>query len=183
MSENIKNWTKSLNVNWKNIATFIITAFVIAISSQISIPLPNGVPMTLQTFIVALVGFSLSSKEGLKAIVSYLFLGMIGLPVFAQDKAGTAVLFGLTGGFLFGFIFFVFCCSKAKKANHFLTKLAFSAFGLFLCHLFGVLQYSILTGMNIFQATMLVSVPFLLKDGLSVLLAFILSEKFNFNLY
>lgn len=90
-----------------------------------------------------------------------------------------SVLFGLTGGFLFGFIFFVFCCSKVKKANHLITKLAFSIVGLLLCHLFGVLQYSILTGMNPLQASMLVSVPFLLKDVLSVLLAFMLSEQFN----
>jgi len=181
MSENIKNWTKSLTVNWRDIATFLISAFVIAISSQISIPLPNGVPMTLQTFTVALLGFSLSSKKGIKAIVSYLFLGMLGLPVFAQGKGGIPVLFGLTGGFLFGFVFFVVCCSKAKKTNHLVSKLALSALGLLLCHLFGVLQYSILTGMNVLQATMLVSVPFLLKDGLSVLLAFMLSEKFNLN--
>lgn len=84
MLENIKNWTKSCNVNWRDIATFLIAAFFIAISSQISIPLPNGVPMTLQTFTVALVGFHLSTKKGMKAIVSYLFLGMIGIPVFAR---------------------------------------------------------------------------------------------------
>lgn len=181
MSENIRNWTKSLNVNWKDIATFLIATFLIAISSQISIPLPNGVPMTLQTFTVALVGFSLSSKKGLKAIISYLFLGMIGIPVFSSGKGGISVLLGLTGGFLFGFIFFVFCCSKAKKTNHLLSKLALATIGLLLCHLFGVLQYSILTGINVFQATMLVSLPFLLKDGLSVLLAFMVYEKFKLN--
>ena len=137
--------------------------------------------MTLQTFTVALVGFSLSYKKGIKAIISYLFLGIIGVPVFAQGKSGIATLFGLTGGFLFGFIFFVFCCSKAKDAKHLITKLALSAIGLLLCHLFGVLQYSILTGINPIQASMLVSVPFLLKDSLSVLLAFMISEKFKFD--
>lgn len=177
MSANIKNFTKSLNINWRDIATFITSAFLIAISSQISIPLPNGVPMTLQTFTVACVGFSLPSKKGINSIISYLLLGMIGIPVFAQGKSGIATLFGLTGGFLFGFIFFVFCCSKAKNAKHLITKLTLGIIGLLLCHLFGVLQYSLLTGINIIKASMLVSVPFLLKDVLSVLLAFMLSEK------
>ena len=84
MSTNIKNFTKSLNINWRDIATFITSAFLIAISSQISIPLPNGVPMTLQTFTVAYVGFSLPSKKGINSIISYLLLGMIGIPVFAS---------------------------------------------------------------------------------------------------
>ena len=102
---------------------------------------------------------------------------MIGIPVFAQDKSGISTLFGLTGGFLFGFIFFVFCCSKSKSANHLITKLILGIIGLLLCHLFGVLQYSLLTGIDIIKASMLVSVPFLIKDVLSVLLAFMLSEK------
>ncbi|MCI8444403.1 MAG: biotin transporter BioY [Clostridia bacterium] len=179
MSENRKKLTKSFCMNWSDIAIFVVGAFFLAISSQVSIPLPNGVPMTLQTFSVALVGYCLSSQKGIKTILSYLFLGIIGIPVFAQAKSGIPTLLGLTGGFLFGFIFFVYCCSKAKKAKNLISKLAISAIGLLLCHLLGVLQYSILTNTNLIYAASLVSIPFLLKDFFSVLLAFLVSEKLN----
>lgn len=109
MSENIKKLTRNISIDWTLIFTLLATSFVIAVSSQISIPLPNGVPMTLQTFSVALAGFCLyKNNKGLKSIIAYLFLGLLGMPVFAQGKGGFVSLIGLTGGFLIGFIFLVY---------------------------------------------------------------------------
>lgn len=124
MSENIKKLTNSISINWSLIFTLLIASFGIAISSQISIPLPNGVPMTLQTFSVALVGCCLyKNNKGLKSIIAYLFLGLIGMPVFAQGKGGFTSLIGLTGGFLIGFIFLVYFCQKLNLANQLGLKL------------------------------------------------------------
>ena len=177
MSENIKKLTRNISIDWSLIFTLLATSFVIAVSSQISIPLPNGVPMTLQTFSVALAGFCLyKNNKGLKSIIAYLFLGLFGLPVFAQGKGGFASLIGLTGGFLIGFIFLVYFCQKAKSCNSMWTKVFVALVGLVLLHIFGVVQYSILTGMNFMNAALLVSVPFLLKDCLSVLLALLVSS-------
>lgn len=179
MSENIKKLTNSLNINWSLIFTLIISSFVIALSSQISIPLPNGVPMTLQTFSVALIGFVLyKDNKGLKSIITYLFLGLIGIPVFAQGKCGLASLIGLTGGFLFGFIFLAYFCQKAKSCKTNWLKIVLALVGILSLHVFGVLQYSILTHMSFVSAAMLVSIPFLLKDTLSVLLALLISSKY-----
>ncbi len=182
MSENIKKLTRNISIDWTLIFTLLVTSFVIAVSSQISIPLPNGVPMTLQTFSVALAGFCLyKNNKGLKSIIAYLFLGMIGMPVFAQGKGGFTSLIGLTGGFLIGFIFLVYFCQKAKSCNSMWTKVFVALVGLVLLHVFGVLQYSILTGMGFINTALLVSVPFLLKDCLSVLLALLVSSKFKIN--
>ncbi len=182
MSENIKKLANSISINWSLIFTLLIASFVIAVSSQISIPLPNGVPMTLQTFSVALVGCCLyKNNKGLKSIIAYLFLGMIGMPVFAQGKGGFTSLIGLTGGFLIGFIFLVYFCQKAKIYKSAWTKVSFALVGLILLHVFGVLQYSILTGMSFINAACLVSIPFLLKDSLSVLLALLVSSKLKVN--
>lgn len=178
MSENIKKLTRNISIDWALVFTLLATSFVVAVSSQISIPLPNGVPMTLQTFSVALVGFCLyKNNKGLKSIITYLFLGLLGMPVFAQGKGGFASLIGLTGGFLIGFIFLVYFCQKARSCNSAWTKVLFSLVGLLLLHVFGVLQYSILTGMGFVNSALLVSVPFLLKDCLSVLLALLVSSQ------
>lgn len=81
-----------------------IFSVIIAIFAQITIPL-GLIPLTLQTFIIGLTVTVLGLRTGTWAIIIYLFLGLIGLPVFAGGSAGMGVLFGPTGGFLIGFIF------------------------------------------------------------------------------
>lgn len=63
-----------------------------------------------------------------------------------------------------------------------MTQIVLSAAGLLLCHLFGAIQYSILTPNNLIQSILLVSLPFLVKDSISVLLAYMVSKKANFNI-
>ena len=77
---------------------------VIAVCSQISIPLPVGIPITLQTFAVALCGFTLPLPCALASIGVYIALGAVGAPVFSSFGGGIGVLIGKTGGFIFGFI-------------------------------------------------------------------------------
>ena len=67
----------------KNIIIYLVSALFLSIAAQISIPFPGEVPMTLQTFSIALIGFTLTKNNGIKSIITYLLLGVIGLPVFA----------------------------------------------------------------------------------------------------
>ncbi|MFL2853518.1 MAG: biotin transporter BioY [Candidatus Pelagibacter sp.] len=43
------------------------------------------VPMTMQTFVVILLGMSLGYKLGLATIILYIFEGIIGIPVFSNS--------------------------------------------------------------------------------------------------
>jgi len=86
---------------------FWVASFSIltAISAQISIPI-KPVPFTLQTMVVLLAGAFLGAKNGAYSQVLYIFLGVIGLPVFAQTADGTmglARLISPTGGYLLAF--------------------------------------------------------------------------------
>lgn len=81
-----------------------IFAGIISIISQITIPL-GLVPLSLQTFIVGLTVTLLGRKVGTWAIIIYLLLGLIGLPVYAGGGSGIASLLGPTGGYLVGFLF------------------------------------------------------------------------------
>ena len=78
-------------------------AVVMAICSWITIPM--AVPFTLQTFGVFLAAGVLGGKRGTFAILIYLFMGAIGLPVFSGFTGGIGCLFGSTGGYLMGFVF------------------------------------------------------------------------------
>lgn len=62
------------------------------------------IPITGQTFAVLLIPFIFGRKIGMIAIVTYLFLGGLGLPLFADGKSGFEVFKGGSAGFLYGFV-------------------------------------------------------------------------------
>ncbi|MCH7994103.1 MAG: biotin transporter BioY [Planctomycetes bacterium] len=75
---------------------------IIVLGAQVRIPLPpSPVPMTLQLMGVLFVGLTLAPTQAVSAAVLYLLCGAAGLPVFA---AGSAGVFGPTGGYLVGFV-------------------------------------------------------------------------------
>lgn len=80
-------------------------AMVVALSAQVAIPVPfSPVPMTLQPLAVLAVGGLLGGTGGLLALVLYLVLGVLGLPVFAPGGLpGILRLLGPTGGYLLAF--------------------------------------------------------------------------------
>ncbi len=51
-----------------------------------------------------LSGAALGANRGATAMLLYIALGMIGLPVFASGTHGTDIVFGATGGYLIGFL-------------------------------------------------------------------------------
>lgn len=79
-------------------------AAVVAASAQVVVPVPlSPVPMTLQPLAVLAVGGVLGAAGGASALVLYLALGMLGLPVFAGGGAGLVHVLGPTGGYLLAF--------------------------------------------------------------------------------
>jgi biotin transport system substrate-specific component len=96
-----------------------------------NIPLPfTPVPITLQTLMVLLSGAMLGSYYGGLAMIIYLLLGAIGLPVFAGGSSGIGVLLGPTGGYLLSYPIAAFVVGKMierKKLNSFLKYFSFIA--------------------------------------------------------
>lgn len=76
---------------------------LIAIGAYISIPI-GPVPIVLQNFFVLLSALLLGGKIALSSVFVYLFLGALGLPVFAGGTGGIAHFFGPTGGFLLSYL-------------------------------------------------------------------------------
>lgn len=86
-----------------DICYIAVFAAIIAVMAQLSIPMPGGVPMTLQTLAVPLAAIILGTRRGTAAVIVYLLLGAAGAPVFSGFAGGVGKLFGMTGGFLFSF--------------------------------------------------------------------------------
>mgnify|MGYP001612667683 FL=1 len=93
------------------------------------IPLPfTPVPITLQTLMVLLSGAMLGPVYGALAMIVYLVLGAIGLPVFAGGSSGVGALLGPTGGYLFSYpvsAFVIGYMLQKKKLNSFLRYFSF----------------------------------------------------------
>lgn len=90
--------------SWVRHAVLVVVgALFVALCAQVVIP-TQPVPFTGQTFGVLLVGGALGFRRGLLALLLYLAIGSFGLPVFAQGKAGLAIVQGATGGYLIGFV-------------------------------------------------------------------------------
>ena len=86
----------------RDMAYIAIFAVVMAVCSWISIP--YVVPFTLQTFAIFLAVGVLGGKRGTLAVLVYILLGCVGLPVFAGFTGGLGIVLGSTGGYIVGFL-------------------------------------------------------------------------------
>ncbi|MGI6650087.1 MAG: biotin transporter BioY [Bacillota bacterium] len=97
--------TTTSNMNLRMTVYVALFTSLIIIGGYISVPIPVGpVPIILADFFVMVTGLFLGFKWGLTSVALYLSLGALGLPVFSSGTSGLAVLFGPTGGYLFGYL-------------------------------------------------------------------------------
>ncbi len=141
--------------------------------------LPVGpVPVTLQTLFVLLSGMVLGGKLGALSQALYLFLGLIGLPVFAGGRAGPWVLTGPTGGYLLGFIAGAYVTGRLAEGGSSLGRLVVSgAAGTAVVYMLGVAQLAYWLQGDFNKAVVVGVVPFLPGDALKVATAALIARK------
>ena len=169
-----------------------ISVALLAVSAAVTVPL-GPVPLTLQTMVLALLPIALGWRTATCSMALYLLLGAVGLPVFSGFSGGLGHLLGPTGGFLWGFLFLSFFAGagtqlRVRAASAAGLRTGFAGFfpgliGLFLCHALGTAQFAFLGNMGFLQAAALVSVPYLVKDVCSLVLAFLLGGQVRRQLY
>lgn len=90
----------------RNILLVVGASLALWVSAKVQVPF-WPVPMTMQTFMVLVIGMTLGWKLGGAAVLLYLAEGATGLPVFANSPErgiGLAYMMGPTGGYLVGFV-------------------------------------------------------------------------------
>ena len=168
----------------RNMALSGLFAALLAVSSQISIPL-GPVPHTLQIFFVLLSGLLLGKRWGFAGVGVWIALGVFGLPVFAQGKAGIAVLAGPTGGFLIGFAMCAFLVGwfTDSRNNGYWRTLGIMLAGLSLVYILGLagfmlsFEYFLKKPMTVEKAMAVAVVPFLPFDVVKAIMAAYLGNK------
>tara|TARA_B100001121_G_scaffold302672_1_gene315549 strand:- start:629 stop:1177 length:549 start_codon:yes stop_codon:yes gene_type:complete len=141
---------ESVNV-FKKISVILLGTLLLTISAKIKVPF-YPVPMTMQTFVVVLIGIALGWKLGLATIFAYLFEGAIGLPVFAgtpEKGIGIIYMMGPTGGYLVGFILSVFISGFVNLKKNIFVKFLLISLSVFAIYLTGVPWLAHLAGWEI----------------------------------
>ena len=94
-----------------NLATIVVGTMLLTLAAKTNVP-TWPVPVTLQSFAVAVLAAAFGWRIGVATVLAYLLEGAAGLPVFATG-GGLAYLTGPTGGFLFGFLPMAYIIGRA----------------------------------------------------------------------
>ena len=153
-------------------------AAVLTVISQISIPMPSGVPLTIQVFGVALVGSVLGWKLGTFAVLTYILLGAVGLPVFSNFHGGFGVLAGVTGGYICSWpVMSVLCGIRPKTSNRTLNiaiRITAALAGLCIVEVIGGLQWAVLVEAMPLTAIFLYSITAFVPKDIALTIAAVL---------
>lgn len=166
----------------QNLTKMSLCVAILCVSSYLVLPLPfTPVVIGLQTVMVNITGLILKPKEAGTAILVYLLMGLIGLPVFSAGTGGPAKLFGPTGGFYFGFLIAVIVISLLKgKNNSFFRYCMITIFiGIPIQHVLGMFFMCMYNGWNLWAAFVTVSLPFLAGDIIKCMMASMLAVSLN----
>lgn len=153
-------------------------AAVMAVISQIQIPTPGGVPVTIQFFGIALIAAVLGWKLGTMAIIVYILVGAMGLPIFAGFQGGIPVLAGIPGGYIWAWPIMALCCgaqfSFSDKKRSFALLILSGIAGAMLDELVGGMWWAYLSESMTLKQVMVYSLAaFIPKDILITILGLI----------
>ncbi|WP_295583131.1 biotin transporter BioY [uncultured Oscillibacter sp.] len=165
-----------------DLAYIALFAVLMAVCAWISIPLT--VPFTLQTFAVFAALATLGGRRGLYAVVVYLLMGAVGLPVFSNFQGGLGVLLGTTGGYIVGFLVSaaLFWLLTARFGTSLPVTVCACLLGLAVCYAFGtawfLMVYTQTKGpMGLLSALSACVFPFVLPDLVKLALAVLVSRR------
>lgn len=153
---------------------------LIAVGAQIRVPL-GPIPFTLQVPMVLLAGMLLGKKLGLISITAYIFIGLIGIPVFA-GAGGLGSLVSPSFGFVLGFIPGVVITAIGGN-EHTGRMITFTLLGMVAIFICGVFYFSLImnavigTPMSLTEILMAAVVPFLIKDVILAVLTVMFAKK------
>lgn len=168
---------------WRSESTFshkfvlaLCFAGLTGLLAQLRFYLPyTPVPVTGQVFAVLLSGVILGKWYGGLSQGLYAGIGAIGIPWFAGAKSGMAVLLGVDGGYILGFIaaslIIGWFTDKYVKSRSFMGLFSLMVLGILVIYIFGVIQLSMVLSVNAEKAIALGALPFIGVDLYKALIA------------
>lgn len=167
-----------------DIVYIALGAVLITLCSWISIP--TTVPFTMQTFAIFLVLSAFGGKRGTAAVIVYILLGTVGIPVFAHFTSGVGILLGSTGGYILGFIFMglIYWLIIHLFGKKLWVEILAMIIGLAVCYAFGTLWFMVVyarTNEAVGFAAVIswCVIPFIIPDLVKLAAAITLSRRLS----
>lgn len=168
----------------RDMAYIALFAVLLAVCSWISIP--TAVPFTMQTLGVFLAVGILGGRRGTLAVLIYILMGAVGIPVFAQFTGGLGILLGNTGGYIIGFLFtaLIMWLIEATLGKTLWVQAGSMILGLIVCYAFGtawfMAVYARASGaVGLGAALGWCVIPYIIPDAVKIALALLLSRRLS----
>ena len=174
-----------------SIVLIAVSAALITICSWISITV-GPVPFTLQTMAIFAVLMTIGGARGSVAVIIYLLLGLVGVPVFAGFKGGPASFLGPTGGFLVGFAvaslvwLLIEKLLRDKMSSSMVKRILYGVINAVICEVvmytIGVIWFIVVYGqqtgpIGLGAVLSMCVVPFIIPDIVKIAAAVVIGER------
>lgn len=137
---------------------------------------PVGV--TLSVFAVLFTGALLPPGRAAAAMLVYLAIGMVGLPVFSGFQSGPQVLAGPTGGYLAAYPLMAFVMAAVcRRTSALLPRVAGMVLALAVCYVPGTAWFMVVSGSSLSGALALCVLPFVVPDLVKGVCALLLARS------
>ena len=155
----------------QEIGTVLLATLIICLTGYIYIPLWfTPVPIALQNSTVLLMAGLLGFRRAVASVSLYLFLGVVGLPVFSEGCSGLQHIIGTNGGYFFGYLIASFVVGKIAERKKTVFNVALAlALGNLTVYFFGAGYLSTFVGLK--NAIFMGIAPFLMGDFFKTILS------------
>lgn len=165
----------------KDMVYIAMFACLMAICAWISIP--GQIPFTLQTMGVFLAVGLLGGRRGTLAILVYVLMGAIGLPVFSGFAGGLGKLLGATGGYIVGFLFsalIMWAMEAIPGKKKWVLPLSM-VLGLLACYAFGTAWFLVVYtkskgAISLAAVLGMCVIPYIIPDAIKIACALVLTK-------
>ena len=158
----------------KTMVICAIFAAILCVFSVLTIPI-GPVPISMGIFGVMLTAIILGPKKGTIAVIVYILLGAVGLPIFSGFRGGFQVLLGPTGGYIWSYIIvalFIGLLTNTHPKNKWLAMLKIFIVclgGIVICYAAGTAQFMLVQKTDLTKALTACVIPFIPFDILKAL--------------
>ena len=185
-----KTKKNEIKVPQSDLKLLVFSALFAALTAAIApFKIPLGftpVPITLQTLAVLLSGAILGPYYGALAMILYVVVGALGLPVFAGGGSGIGAILGPTGGYLISYFIAAFAVGKIvqmRKEPKYIDYAVAMVAGTIIIYLLGASWGMVVTGLGVTQIIIGWVLPFIIGDTIKLLIAAYIAKTVKIKQY
>lgn len=151
-----------------------VTTAVMCILGTMSIPI-GVVPISFTSLVIYLSLYILGWKRGTLSYITYIFIGLVGLPVFSGFVGGPGRLFGPTGGYIIGFIpMAILSGIVIEKCRNRVIHFMAMVIGMIICYIMGTAWFCVIMNSDVMDALSICVFPFIAGDIVKIIIAIVI---------